>query len=83
MVEGQCWGGSTFNLCLVQSDPCEAGGFYMEGGSGACFGEMLSSSWVSSRRRAHSQWRWRSPPSTRVMVPNLLWMEVLLTAHSS
>lgn len=83
MVEAQCWGGSTFNLLLVQSDPCEAGRFYMESGSGACFGEMLNLTWVSSHRRTHSQWRWQSPPSTRVMVPNLLWMEALLTLHSS
>lgn len=83
MVEGQCWGGGIFNLGLVQPDPREAGGFYTESGRGAHFGEMLSSTWVSSHRRTHSQWRWQSPPSTWVMVPSLLCMEALLTCHSS
>ena len=82
-VEGQCWGGGVFNLGLVQSDPCEAGGFYVESLRGACFGEMLNSTCVSSHRRTHSQWRWQSPPSTWVMVPSLLWMQALLTCHSS
>lgn len=50
---------------------------------GWCFGVTLNSTWISSHMIAHSEWRGQSLPSVRVMVPNLLWMEVLLTCHSN
>lgn len=83
MVEGQCWGGGIFNLGLVQSGSPWGWRILHGKQEGRAFWRMLSSTWVSSHRRTHSQWRWQSPPSTWVMVPSLLCMEALLTCHSS